>query len=216
MSQIGSILNSLSGTCDSEILSQIEEAYENIENLQNEWYKKADFNCADSCGECCRNFEPDLLEAEAIYMAAWLLENQPETAERVAQGIFPLPREKGCQFWQEEGQYHCTIYGGRPAICRLFGACSSHSKSGEQVWKPCKFYPADQLEQHNPPLTHKQYSAEETVQKIGAIPPLMSNLMEGIISISPDNTETSLIRDILPKFIQKLLWLIAIKQNSTK
>lgn len=214
MSQIGTVLEKLNGTREADVLTQIERAYDNIQNQQDDWYKKTDFSCAENCGECCRNFEPDLLEAEAVYMAAWLLENQTETAEQVAEGNFPLPREKGCQFWQEEGKYHCTIYGGRPAICRLFGACSSRSKSGEQVWKPCKFYPAEQLAQHNPPLAHKQYSALETTEKLGAIPPLMSNLMEEIISISPDNAETFLIRDILPETIKKLLWII--KMNVAK
>lgn len=208
MSEIENIISTLSGTREAEILQQMEEAYKNVSDQQSVWYDKTKFFCPDGCGECCRNFEPDLLECEAVYMAAWLIENQPEVAQKVANGEFPLPRQKACQFWQEEGQYHCTIYGGRPFICRMFGACSAHSKSGEVVWKPCKFYPAEQLALHNPPLTHRQYSATETEEILGGLPPAMSDLMESAVSINPDNHETQLIRDILPKTIQKLLWIL--------
>lgn len=30
--------------------------------------KKTGIVCSQGCGECCKNFEPDLLECEAVYM----------------------------------------------------------------------------------------------------------------------------------------------------
>lgn len=212
MSEITNILNKLRETREEEILKEMELTYSRIKEVQSDWYEKSQFLCPDGCGECCRNFEPDLLESEALFMAAWLLENQPQVAEEVSNGNFPFPRESACQFWNEKAEYHCSIYGGRPAICRLFGACGNRGKDGTAVFKPCKFYPAEKLSQKNHLLQHKQYSQEETLQIFGTLPPLMSDLMEGVVSINPESTETSFIRQILPSTIQKLKWILSMNK----
>ena len=93
-SEIKNILNILNGTCEEEILKQMQQYYSQISKVQAQWYSKSNFTCLEGCGECCRNFEPDLLECEATYMAAWLLENQKEVAEKVSQGYFPFPDNK--------------------------------------------------------------------------------------------------------------------------
>lgn len=214
MLEIEKILEKLNGTSEAEILYKMAEAYANVTEKQKIWYETSEFLCPEGCGECCRNFEPDLLECEALYMAAWLIENQPEVAESVANGQFPFPRDKACQFWDESNPYHCTIYGGRAFICRLFGACGNHAKNVETVFKPCKFYPAEKLAEYKTPLQHRQYSQSETQQIFGTLPPVMSDLMEESVSISPDNHETELIRDILPKTIQKLKWIIGMCQST--
>ena len=118
--ELQNILTKLQGTREEEILRAVQENYKKIAETQSDWYNKSAFTCPDGCGECCRNFEPDLLDCEASFMAAWLLENQNETAEKVSQGIFPYPDNKGCPFWNENAEYHCTIYGGRPFICSFF------------------------------------------------------------------------------------------------
>ena len=127
-SEIKNILSKLKDTREEEILIQMQESYNHIADAQAVWYEKSKFICPEGCGECCRNFEPDLLECEATYMAAWLLENQKEVAEKVSQGDYPYPENKGCPFWNENAEYHCTIYGGRPFICRFFGACRASSR----------------------------------------------------------------------------------------
>lgn len=208
------ILESLNGTLEAEIITLIDESYNNIQKQQDEWYKKSKFYCPESCGECCRNFEPDLLISEALYMAAWLIENQPETAQKVAENQFPYQQNKGCKFWDEHSPLHCTIYGGRPAICRLFGACSNTGKTGETVFKPCKFYPAEKLQQRTPPLQHKQYSQKEIQEIFNIFPPVMSDLMEKIVCIDPENKQTALIHIILPEMIKRLLWIKSM--NTTK
>lgn len=210
MSQIGSILEQLAGTRESEILIQMEDAYNRIETAQSDWYKESQFYCSEGCGECCHNFEPDLLESESLFMAAWLLENEPEVANAVAESNFPLPRNSGCQFWDENKTYHCTIYGGRPLICRLFGACGTRAKNGETVFKPCKFYPDEKLATWKIPLAHRQYNQEETQQIFNTLPPVMSDFSENVVSINPGNKSTKLIRDILPGTINRLKWILSL------
>ncbi len=202
-----SIFHKLKGTHEAEILQKMHELYSKIAEVQAEWYKKSGFTCPQGCGECCRNFEPDLLDCEALYMAAWLLENQDEVANQLIQGNFPFPDNKGCPFWNEEAEYHCSIYGGRPFICRFFGACASKSKEGDLVFKPCKFYPEEMLAAYNPLLSHKQYSQSEVKKIFGALPPVMSNIMEKAISLNPENQKSSMLRDILPSVLKHLKWI---------
>lgn len=205
--ELKNILQKLKGTREEEIILQMHEHYTKISEAQGEWYTKSGFTCPQGCGECCRNFEPDLLDCEATYMAAWLLENQPEVAEKVSQGEFPFPQNNGCLFWDEHNDYHCTIYNGRAFICRLFGASGSRSKEGKTVFKPCKFYPAEILAEHKPPLSHRQYSKSEVQEIFGVLPPVMSDFMESAVSLNPDNHETKLIREILPQAINHLKWI---------
>ena len=77
------VLNELCDTQVYSIYKQVESVYQKIRFAQAEWYKKTQFFCPEGCGECCINFEPDLLECEAIFMAVWLLQNQKETALKV-------------------------------------------------------------------------------------------------------------------------------------
>lgn len=208
--ELQNILQKLKGTHTEEILVQMQNLYSQIASVQAEWYQKSGFTCPQGCGECCRNFEPDLLDCEAVYMAAWLLENQPEVAEQVAQGVFSFPQNKGCPFWDEKNDYHCTIYGGRAFICRFFGACGSKAKDGSLAFKPCKFYPPELLAAHNPPLAHKQYTSKEVLQIFGTLPPVTTDIMESAISLNPDNKSTLLIREILPETIRHLKWICSM------
>lgn len=216
MSQIESILKKLNGTRECEILTATEKAYQKINSAQTEWYENSGWACPSGCGTCCHGFEPDALECEALYMAAWLLENQHENALAVSQNIFPFdnssldnaPGKKTCVFFNQDSPYHCSIYGGRAFICRLFGGSAFRSKNGEAVWKPCKFFPDAALKARA--LEHRQYSEEEVRQKLGSVPPVMSDLMEEALSISPGNNRTALLSEILPGAIRRLLFLISL------
>ena len=207
-----SILHKLKGTHEEEILQQMQKLYTKIADVQSEWYKKSGFTCPQGCGECCRNFEHDLLDCEALYMAVWLIANQSEVANKILEGDFPFPQNKGCPFWDESKEYHCTIYGGRPFICRFFGACGSKNKEGKLVFKPCKFYPTEHLQAHQPPLTHRQYSEKEVLEIFGNLPIVTIDIMEETVSLNPDNQTTELLRSILPKFIKHLRWICSIKE----
>ena len=212
MSQIEGVLEKLEGTSVYDTLLQIEEAYERIAREQKEWYDAAKFYCPEGCGHCCEGFEPDLMEGEALYMAAWLIENQNDTAMKIAEEEFPFDNgSKTCRLFNPDSPYHCSIYNGRPFICRLFGASSFRSRDGDKTWRPCKFYPDEILAAHKPPLAKRQYSESETLQVLGAVPPLMSDFTESIAASS--NGETELIRDILPSTIRRLLWLINMNDN---
>ena len=129
------ILEELHWTEEAEIISQVQECYKRIEAEQKDWYEKSQFFCPDGCGSCCHDFEPDLLECESLFMAAWLIENQYENALKIAEGVFPFDNSKiddgkTCPFHDFSNAYHCSIYGGRPFIFIIFGSICSKSKFG--------------------------------------------------------------------------------------
>jgi len=212
-SEIDHVLGLLYGTKEYDILVETEALYQKLKEKQTDWYSVSSFTCPEGCGTCCHNFEPDLLECEALYMAAWLLENQYEKALEIAQEVFPFDNGKTCPFFDENNPYHCSIYGGRAFICRLFGAACSLGKTGSPVWRPCRFYPDSLLAARNPPIQKKQYSEEETISFFSVLPPLMSSVMEQALSVTPEKTETELIRDILPGTIRRLLWIFTMNGN---
>jgi Fe-S-cluster containining protein len=212
----GELLEKLAGTRVDEIITQMEKLYGEIAEKQSVWYRESGFSCPEACGECCRNFEPDLLDCEAYYMAVWLLKNQPELADEVAKGNFPFPKNKGCPFWNEESKYHCSIYGGRPFICRFFGAYGAKAKNGEEVFKPCKFYPAEILAEHKPPLAHRQYSASEVKMIFGVLPPLSTDIMEKALALNPDNRETRMLREVLPEAVNHVKWICSLADGKTE
>lgn len=230
ISEIAPILEKLRGTEEYDILVEMDAVYSRIEEKQREWFEKSKFTCPQGCGKCCEHFEPDLLESEALYMAAWLLCNQLDVAQNVAEGKFPLinvSREtfatfQHCPFFREDISEtnlpgHCTIYGGRASICRLFGAAGSRDKHGNEVWKPCKFYPAGELAAvktlSGEPILHRQYTAEEVKNLFGALPPVMSDMMEQEETFTPDDDSSTLIHDILPKYIQRLMWIVDLNSG---
>lgn len=221
ISEIAPILDQLRGTEEYDILVEMDAVYSRIEEKQREWFEKSKFTCPQGCGKCCEHFEPDLLESEALYMAAWLLCNKPEVAQNVAEGKFDGLDDGAsidhCPFFWEDISGtnlpgHCTIYGGRASICRLFGAAGSRNKHGNEVWKPCKFYPAEELAAvktlSGEPILHRQYTAEEVKNLFGILPPVMSDMMEQEETFTPDDDSSTLIHDILPKYIQRLMWIV--------
>lgn len=109
-SEITPVLEKIKGTEEYDILVETESAYRRIEALQQAWYKKSKFICPEGCGRCCGRFEPDFLENEALYMAAWLIANKPEWAENVSRETQPrASSEKMLAF------FHLTPEACRPA-----------------------------------------------------------------------------------------------------
>ena len=128
------------GTVIYDVLTAVDSLYNDIDAGQKVWKAKSPMQCPDGCGSCCVHFEPEVYEAEALYLAAWMLENQRERAERIAEADgAALSDRDGCILFDPDTAYHCTVYGGRCLICRLFGFSGDHGKDGLIRWKPCRY-----------------------------------------------------------------------------
>ena len=128
------------GTVIYDILTAVDSLYNDIDVDQKIWKAKSPMQCPDGCGSCCVHFEPEVYEAEALYLAAWMLENQSERADRIAEADSDaFIGGDGCVLFDPESPYHCTVYGGRCLICRLFGFSGDHGKDRRIRWKPCRY-----------------------------------------------------------------------------
>jgi len=207
---------SFAGTRIQELVESLDAVYADIEREQEAWKQATPFRCVDGCGECCVDFEPDVLEVEALYLAAWMLHNQKERALAILSGSFVSPRpdaERGCAFFDPESPYHCTVYGGRCLICRLFGYTGDRGKDGRPRWKPCKFLA---ISSDTPGGSfRRQYDEEELRAIFGAIPPAMGDLASRVLSLSPDSAqERQPLRSALPYAIAKILMLARFSDSS--
>jgi len=211
------IIDRIKNTREYDIIREMEKVYQDIEKKQAAWKKAGNVVCPDGCGQCCVNFEPDVLESEALYLAAWLLEHDEQKADAIAEERFiPLRAntDTGCFLFDYDSPWHCTVYEGRCLICRLFGYSGDRGKDGKKRWKPCRFYPAEQLDAHVPPLTHRQYTEGEMQDLFGCVPPAMSDCMEQALSLTPESSEdTHPLRQALPAAIRKLKLIIAFNSS---
>lgn len=205
-------IDCLEGSSVHQILQKMDEVYTQIDESQTEWKKVSPMQCPDGCGCCCENFEPDVLESEALYMAAFLVFNEPQKAQAILDGSYISPRKncgntgKGCFLFNPADNYHCTVYNGRPFICRLFGYSGDTDKDGKPRWKPCRFVPEEKLFDG---IEHRQYTAAEIEERWGVLPPVMSVFLTQIIALEPDGTDlTRPLHEALPDAIAKIKMLL--------
>ena len=198
------------GTVIYDVLAAVDSLYNGIEADQQTWKEKSPMQCPDGCGSCCVHFEPEVYEAEALYLAAWMLENQNERADRIAEmnGEYFAHRD-GCILFDPDSPYHCTVYGGRCLVCRLFGFSGDHGKDGLIRWKPCKYMqPADKTFDAQAAQTGRQYGEEEMMCLFGAVPPYMGAASSALLALNPDDTHPRPLRIALPAAIRKLKMML--------
>ena len=200
---------SFTGTRIQEIVEGLDSVYGNIVAAQARWREASPFHCPDGCGSCCVDFEPDVLESEALYLAAWMLYHQKERAEAILNGTFVSPRNdrgSGCFLFNPDSPYHCTVYDGRCLICRLFGYTGDRGKDGRPRWKPCKFLPVGSGDAAGD--LRRQYGEQELLDRFGVFPPLMSDITAQVLALTPDNIgERRSLREALPAAIGKIRML---------
>jgi len=214
----------LGGTRVKEIIEGLDALYAEIAREQEIWKKASPFQCPDGCGSCCVDFEPDVLESEALYLASWMLCHQRDRALAILDGSFVSPRagtpaagSPGCVLFDPETPYHCTVYEGRCLICRLFGYSGDRGKDGRPRLKPCKFLPSLTVASpgdraavggSSEGVEHRQYSEAELLDLFGAVPPVMADIAAQVVALTPDSAQDRLpLREALRLAISKILML---------
>jgi len=205
--------DSFHGTQTQILLDGLDSIYADLASAQADWKRSSPFQCPDGCGTCCVDFEPDVLDVEALYLAAWMEFHQPERADALLSGSFVSPRpdpERGCPLFDPASSYHCTAYEGRCLICRLFGYSGDRGKDGEPRWRPCKFLPesAVGVDLSGRPAEIRQYAGQELLDAFGAMPPSMSDSTARAVALSPDSAQDRKpLREALPLAIAKIRML---------
>jgi len=199
----------LAETALAEPLRKLYEIYGRIEQSQAEWIAATPFRCPEGCGSCCEHFEPDILDVEAYFLAAWMLMHQ---RSRIGTINFNSDR-KGCVLADPDNPYHCTVYEGRPLICRLFAYSGDRAKDGSVRYRPCKFMKGD-LKQGG---EGKIFSAQELQDLFGILPPVMGDLAGEAAILFPERAgERYSLRDILPVALAKIQYLLDLAAFAEK
>ena len=155
-----------------------------------------------------------MYEYEALYLAAWLLAHDGDKAEmiRTCGAGQSLNNDNGCFLYDPQNPHHCTVYGGRCLICRLFGHSGSRGKDMKIHWKPCKFAPCTGTITGTGASTgtaataanKREYGEAELFALYGAVPPDMAQAASRLLALNPDDTHTRPLREALPEAIEKL------------
>jgi len=136
----------LGGTYLGESLGNLSALYDQIEDETSAFCDAYHIHCGEGCGTCCEHFMPDITSLEARMVAAYLLLIRKDLPL-----IDQLEKSIGsdhCPLFDPDNPHHCTVYGARPLICRLFGACASTTKEGVAEFRHCKYNDAMTMPVH--------------------------------------------------------------------
>jgi Fe-S-cluster containining protein len=190
----------LADTSLAEPLRALDRIYARIEAEQTEWIAATPFRCPFGCGSCCAEFEPEILDVEALYLAAWWLSAHPDRPPAPATSA-----GRGCALSDPDGEYHCTAYGGRPLVCRLFAYSGDRDKLGRARFRLCAKMPGDV----------RDYGAEALVDRFGRLPPVMGDLAGEADALLPGRSgQRRPLRDALPAAIAKIRQLMDFAASS--
>lgn len=167
------------------------------------------FGCPSGCGSCCDVFVPDILPAEADYLALWLLAMRPGLAAAVLAGGWGAALGPGgCPLREPapaKGQGHCGAYGARPLVCRLFGFSGVISKRGLASFALCKHAKA------LPGRRERSFEGGALADAFGAEPPLMSDYGERLVALDPDSAGERLpLPELLPRALARVGLLLSM------
>jgi Fe-S-cluster containining protein len=131
-------LEILARTSCGERLAGLRAIFDEADAAVESFARTSSLACPQGCGACCEGFVPDVTVAEAEMVAAQLFAEG--RAER-ARAAIASGDEPPCPLYVADSAYHCSVYEGRPLICRMFGFSGIRSESGEVRFKPCRFMP---------------------------------------------------------------------------
>lgn len=192
----------LEGTSLQGFLEGMHRIYQRIENAQTAWTAASPYRCPEGCGTCCETFEPDILDAEAYYLAAFLVQARRDAgaSSRAGWGEHTSAiGHRGCILSDPSDPYHCTVYEGRPLICRLFAFSGDRGKDGTIRYRPCR---------HMREGGSGTLGEVELLQLHGTLPPAMGDLAAEADLLSPESCgERRPLREVLPEALAKVRFL---------
>lgn len=193
---VNAIPSMLEGTSLKDPLCGLLNIYRRIDAAQQQWTAASPFRCPFACGECCRTFEPSILEIEALLLASYLVYSRT-----FLQPVFPAGKI-GCVYHDPSGAYHCPVYSARPLICRLFAFSGSYGKDGLVRYKPCK---------HMEEVEHRTMEEPELRRQFGMLPPVMADLAREADCLLPGSAGITMpLREAVPPAVDKIRYLMAL------
>jgi Predicted Fe-S-cluster oxidoreductase len=209
----------LLGGTPGSVIAAVASIYERIELDEGAFRAAAAsrgsaLSCPEGCGNCCEHFVPDLIEPEALFLARYLLRNEPELAEEASE--WPrrnLSSSPPCPFYRPgRAGGCCGVYPGRPLICRLFAFSGSRDKEGRPSFRPCARMPVAGLP---PPGDERpSLSGPALASSFGLAPPMMADYAAEMTALSPEGaSDRELLVEALPRALSKIGLGLALAQR---
>jgi len=206
------------GSSLEALVAAVAEIYERVGEDQRSFLegaaaRGAALACPAGCGSCCEPFVPDILPAEAAFIAAWLLENERDLASRAAAWTAEdRPSTPPCPFFRRDvPSAPCAIYPARPLVCRLFGAAGVRDREGRASFRPCAHM---QLSGY-PPIgsPRSTMSGSELELFFGSAPPIMADHASALVALYPSEvSERSPIIEALPTALARHCLRLSLAQ----
>ena len=197
--QYDEVLRILLGTSTGERLGAIQSLYSDLDRAQKRFTKTFDISCPEGCGSCCEHFFPDVTMAEAEYMAMGILFEGRE--EDVLEKLHSIKDRTFCPLYRKDSPYHCTVYGVRPLVCRLFGASAVRDKNAKPAFGDCRWntktlnLSSEDLEKHSEDLV------------------IMGDYGLRLEEIQVEDTATYPLDEALEKAILKIKFLLILNND---
>jgi len=144
------------------VLRYLYELYGVLDARISEWQRSSGLACPPGCGQCCARYEPFVLAAEGMAVAAFVAHRSP-----AGLGVLEAAGEAEparCVFYDGDTPLHCTVHPARPLECRLFGFSASRAKNGRPLFRLCRDMPGPQSGTLDEEALRRTY---------GTLPPLM-------------------------------------------
>jgi len=194
----------IEGTELKDRIDYVRDLYRELEVREDKFCETFDVSCKKDCCQCCMNFTPDILEAEADYMAFGII------AEGRADEVLELiensdPNIGRCLMLHPEDKAHpCAEYQWRPLLCRLFGDAASKNKDGHPTFRRCKWNEAGH-----------DVSTEDMEKRPDSLV-VMSDYGMRMEDIDVDSNGTLMLGEALKKSIEKVRYIISLKEEAAK
>jgi Fe-S-cluster containining protein len=191
-------------------LTSVHSMYIRAEEALASFRARNGLSCPPGCGACCEGFIPDILPLEASYLAAWLVRNRPERAQRIAEFGIPPSNLRGCPLYDpDKPDAHCTVYPGRPLICRLFAFSGVRSRTGTSSFSLCRRMPG-----LPPPRSGARSWEGPALEALFGTPPLMSDFGAELEGIVPgDGSRRLPLPEALPPAVRQVLFLAGLGKD---
>ena len=172
-------------------------------------------SCPPGCGACCEPFVPDILQAEAAYAAAWILERAPDLAREIAawkKGRDPAMPPCPFLLRLEDGA-KCAIYPARFLVCRLFGASGIRDKEGKAAFRPCARMPLP--EAYPERADRRALTGGDLDEAFGTEPPFMADYATELAGLFPSESGERLsVFEALPSALLRLELILSLAARS--
>ncbi len=188
-------------------LTSVHSMYIRAEEALASFRARNGLSCPPGCGTCCEGFTPDILPLEASYLAAWLVRNRPERALRIADSGTLISTGRGCPLYDPENpDAHCTVYPGRPLVCRLFAFSGVRGRTGSSSFSLCRG-----MTDLPPPRSGSRSWEGPALEALFGPPPLMSDFGAELEGIVPgDGSRRLPLPEALPPAVRQVLFLAGL------